>query len=257
MMDVNKEKGCLRESGAGKRMPADVAVYNVKGNEIAQRVSILGEDSLFPVTDEVMKNKDRFKTTTFFLNAIFVEHGATLLNIVLTLLLQDAAIAQKLTMHRTIVPTETISDARIAIYHAPLSTEDAQNSKRIGYGLLVKIIMLHLDTAPCILQQQLQCTRHLSPSATSCPNVRTSSTQFLHVDQFERRLDEVCNRLFTMIQARLTEAITTLKRKISPLLNNLDNLPNLLSSCIPLADNCARKRVGNSDLDTQSFKNKP
>ncbi|KAL7669093.1 hypothetical protein ACOME3_009762 [Neoechinorhynchus agilis] len=44
-------------SETGKRMPADVTVYNVQDNEVAQQSSVLGGDSCFPVTNEVMKNK--------------------------------------------------------------------------------------------------------------------------------------------------------------------------------------------------------
>ncbi|KAL7669736.1 hypothetical protein ACOME3_004684 [Neoechinorhynchus agilis] len=77
------------------------------------------------------------------------------------------------------------------------------------------------------------------------PPVPTS--QLVIMDWLERRLEETCEKLLSIMQARFAEAIMVFERKICALIGNLANLPDLISSVISEPNSSALKRSNSEE----------
>ncbi|KAL7671417.1 hypothetical protein ACOME3_006315 [Neoechinorhynchus agilis] len=70
-----------------------------------------------------------------------------------------------------------------------------------------------------------------NPTFTNANSTPVSSNnQLVTMELLECCLEEVCNNMFTTMQARITEALITFERKVSVLLTRLSELPITLSS---------------------------
>ncbi|KAL7677136.1 hypothetical protein ACOME3_003381 [Neoechinorhynchus agilis] len=92
-----------------------------------------------------------------------------------------------------------------------------------------------------------------STSRSSGINVSQStvSSQLITMEHLECRLEEVCNKLLTVMQARFTEAITTFEKKMCTL---ICNLPDIISSSFQFPRDLKQKRLNSSDTNPRSAK---
>ncbi|KAL7673376.1 hypothetical protein ACOME3_008235 [Neoechinorhynchus agilis] len=84
------------------------------------------------------------------------------------------------------------------------------------------------------------------------PSIPTS--QLVTMDLLERRLEETCDKLLSLMQACFTEAIMVFERKICALIGNLANLPDLISSVINEPSSSAPKRSNSEQPNTNAAK---
>ncbi|KAL7669977.1 hypothetical protein ACOME3_004923 [Neoechinorhynchus agilis] len=59
----------------------------------------------------------------------------------------------------------------------------------------------------------------------------------------ESKLDEACNKILMIMQARFTEAMLAFERKMSALIDKLMNIPTIFSSCLPEPSSAKLKRA--------------
>ncbi|KAL7675687.1 hypothetical protein ACOME3_001955 [Neoechinorhynchus agilis] len=76
----------------------------------------------------------------------------------------------------------------------------------------------------------------------------TVSSQLVTMEHLECRLEEVCNKLLTVMQALFTEAITTFE------IGNLGNLPDIISSSFQFPRDLKQKRLNSPDTNPRSAK---
>ncbi|KAL7676167.1 hypothetical protein ACOME3_002423 [Neoechinorhynchus agilis] len=81
-----------------------------------------------------------------------------------------------------------------------------------------------------------------------------SPSQLVTMEILEKRLEESCNKLLTVMQARFTEAIVFFEKKLSTLIGNLVNLPDLISSSLPRQRSAKLKRANATETNSQAAK---
>ncbi|KAL7668927.1 hypothetical protein ACOME3_009608 [Neoechinorhynchus agilis] len=69
-----------------------------------------------------------------------------------------------------------------------------------------------------------------------------SNNQLVTIELLEHRLEEACNNMLTIMQARITEALVTFERKVSVMLTRLSELPITLSSFVKHPSSSVLKR---------------
>ncbi|KAL7677626.1 hypothetical protein ACOME3_003862 [Neoechinorhynchus agilis] len=82
-----------------------------------------------------------------------------------------------------------------------------------------------------------------NPTFTNANSTPVSSyNQLVTIELLERRLEEACNNMLTIMQSRITEALVTFERKVSVMLTRLSELPITLSSFVKHPSSSVLKR---------------
>ncbi|KAL7678206.1 hypothetical protein ACOME3_004432 [Neoechinorhynchus agilis] len=178
-----------------------------------------------------------------FRDAISVSIGAIGANTAPILLTKNiVTVGIPLTV-RINVPVQ-INIAQIVKDSIRLFTMDAQNSKITGPGLRILVL------TPWKKRKKLiTTTKQVAPKLNSLlpvPSFRQDansnfsgfsgnvpSTQVVPMEVLESKLDEACNKILMITQARFMEAMLAFERKMSVLIDKLMNIPTIFSSCLP------------------------
>ncbi|KAL7672295.1 hypothetical protein ACOME3_007184 [Neoechinorhynchus agilis] len=166
-----------------------------------------------------------------------------------------------------IAQTSQSKDVSIAMDNTLYFTKDVLNSRSIGIGLKTGSPLLKKAIAPggdrLSQQTRSQCLFIEQPpfqkitilkSSDSKDSHRLPPSQLVTMEILEERLEESCNKLLTVMQARFTEAIVAFERKLSTLIGNLVNLPDLISSSLPSQRGAKLKRANATEKNSHGAK---
>ncbi|KAL7676729.1 hypothetical protein ACOME3_002978 [Neoechinorhynchus agilis] len=198
------------------------------------------------------KNLAVIRMTIFFQSAIFVMAEAIGLNNVARTLLNVVSAWRQNTPLR-IVQTNQLNVVQTAEVNIQFSIKVVQPSKTIGPGLKKDNSIIAHAVDLCVNQWSRGFLLPILCIRSSGINVSQStvSSQLVTMEHLECRLEEVCNKLLTVMQALFTEAITTFEKKMCTL---ICNLPDIISSSFQFPRDLKQKRLNSSDTNPRSAK---
>ncbi|KAL7677783.1 hypothetical protein ACOME3_004019 [Neoechinorhynchus agilis] len=209
------------------------------------------------------RNREAIKMTIFFLTATFATNGDTGFNIAPIRIPRNVFTVLRQVILLKIAQTSQSKDVSIAMDNTLYFTKDVLNSRSIGIGLKTGSPLLKKAIAPggdrLSQQTRSQCLFIEQPpfqkitilkSSDSKDSHRLPPSQLVTMEILEERLEESCNKLLTVMQARFTEAIVAFERKLSTLIGNLVNLPDLISSSLPSQRGAKLKRANATEKNS-------
>ncbi|KAL7675716.1 hypothetical protein ACOME3_001983 [Neoechinorhynchus agilis] len=164
--------------------------------------------------------------TIFFLTATFATNGDTGFNISPIRIPRNVFTVLRQVILLKIAQTSQSKDVSIAMDNTLYFTKDVLNSRNTT----------------------------ILKSSDSKDSHRLPPSQLVTMEILEERLEESCNKLLTVMQARFTEAIVAFERKLSTLIGNLVNLPDLISSSLPSQRGAKLKRANATEKNSHGAK---
>ncbi|KAL7678294.1 hypothetical protein ACOME3_004524 [Neoechinorhynchus agilis] len=204
-------------------------------------ISIAMVEGSRQVRDDLCKKMHSIKMTIFFLTATFATNGDTGFNIAPIRIPRNVFTVPRQVILLKIAQTSQSKDVSIAMDNTLYFTKDVLNSRSIGIGL---------KTGSPLLKKAIAPDTTILKSSDSKDSHRLPPSQLVTTEILEERLEESCNKLLTVMQARFTEAIVAFERKLSTLIGNLVNLPDLISSSLPSQRGAKLKRANATEKNS-------